>query len=205
MVKVMPCGFGKHLWSVTADGLQCYKNVCQSSLHTYMPMKDKASYSPRRSTDAPLPRRHLLLASHTRQAFPHRALSSHQPETQLSPGSLRYRLHLRRLHPRFHHHSFRAMQPIESWHHDMSQQSGVGTGHLEYQHRWRPHYHAGGNALGSSDAEETENSCGMYPRLGIRVSCATSVLHHLEPKSLIPLPISTEDDRITDKILVIGP
>ncbi|KAJ4411697.1 hypothetical protein N0V82_008933 [Gnomoniopsis sp. IMI 355080] len=27
MVKVMPCGFGKHLWSVTAEGLQCYKNV----------------------------------------------------------------------------------------------------------------------------------------------------------------------------------
>lgn len=27
MVKVMPCGFGKHLWSVTESGLQCYKNV----------------------------------------------------------------------------------------------------------------------------------------------------------------------------------
>lgn len=175
---------------------------------TYMPMKEKPSYSPRRSTDAPLPRRLLLLASHTRQAFPDRALSSHQPETQLSPGSLRYRLHLRRLHPRFHHHSFRAMQPIESWHHDMSQQPGVGPGHLEHQHGWRADYHAGDNALGSSDAEETENSCGMYPRLGIRVSCATSLLHHLEPGSpptLSPLPIITEDDRVTDRILAIGP
>ncbi|KAJ4386156.1 hypothetical protein N0V93_009049 [Gnomoniopsis smithogilvyi] len=27
MVKVMPCGFGKHLWSVTAEGLQCYQNM----------------------------------------------------------------------------------------------------------------------------------------------------------------------------------
>lgn len=34
MVKVMPCGFGKHLWSVTAEGLQCYKNVCQLSVDT---------------------------------------------------------------------------------------------------------------------------------------------------------------------------
>ncbi|CAN8100021.1 unnamed protein product [Discula destructiva] len=27
MVKVMPCGFGKHLWSVTEEGMQCYKNM----------------------------------------------------------------------------------------------------------------------------------------------------------------------------------
>lgn len=30
----MPCGFGKHLWSVTAEGLQCYKNVRQHPLHS---------------------------------------------------------------------------------------------------------------------------------------------------------------------------
>ncbi|PSR90738.1 hypothetical protein BD289DRAFT_208574 [Coniella lustricola] len=27
MVEVMPCGFGKHLWSVTESGLQCYENM----------------------------------------------------------------------------------------------------------------------------------------------------------------------------------
>lgn len=36
MVKVMPCGFGKHLWSVTAEGLQCYKNVRQLQ-YTHQP------------------------------------------------------------------------------------------------------------------------------------------------------------------------
>lgn len=30
MVKVMPCGFGKHLWSVTESGMACYKDVRQS-------------------------------------------------------------------------------------------------------------------------------------------------------------------------------
>lgn len=29
MLNVFPCGFGKHLWSVTVEQLQCYMNVSQ--------------------------------------------------------------------------------------------------------------------------------------------------------------------------------
>lgn len=91
------------------------------------------------------------------------------------------------------------MQPIESRHHDVSKQPCVGTGYLEHQHRWCADYYAGDNALGPSDGEETENSCRVYPRLGIRVSCFTSLLHRLGPRSLPTLSVSASDDRVTDE------
>lgn len=39
MLKVFPCGFGKHLWSVTEEQLQCYMKVSQATREhiTYFP------------------------------------------------------------------------------------------------------------------------------------------------------------------------
>lgn len=161
----MPCGFGKHLWSVTADGLQCYKNVCQLLLNGYT-----HSDLPRTPTDAPLLRRLLLLATHTRQTLPRSSLPPDQSEFPLPTCTLRHCLRLYRLHTRLLCHIVGAMQPAEDGHYNLPQQPGTSTGYPEHQHGRCAHHHAGRDDLESANVEKAENCCRLYPWLRFGVS-----------------------------------
>ena len=83
MTKVFPCGFGKHLWSVTEEQLQCYMDVCRSEpTPPSLPvLSSRPSASPSNAdsnnADAPLPRNNVLLAGRPREAVTHRSLPPH--------------------------------------------------------------------------------------------------------------------------------
>ncbi|KAI3395462.1 hypothetical protein diail_1325 [Diaporthe ilicicola] len=104
MLNAFPCGFGKHLWSVTEEQLQCYMNVRQNNgIHLY-PLElisnlfhtsaifVKVAKTYNLNIETALPRRDLLLAPNASQAVPDSPLPPPQPRHRLSRSPLRHRL-----------------------------------------------------------------------------------------------------------------